>query len=200
MSVRNNYCAKSRVCRGGVSPRPSAEVPGAIQEALGALRHLHRAGRCDTGSTGNLCPSGVADGGQVGYPGVPQVALGVSSGLPGDTPEHRHLIRVCKLPTRVRGFSTSTPPRLSFPIRVTGPQGLVTTTAVLGVSSRQPICTPCPGLAPAPLPRGSNRGLSHPWALAPLSVPPLTLCLISKYISRGSASSCWSLVCLSQPD
>lgn len=87
----------------------------------------------------------MADGGQVGYPGVPQVALGVSSGLPGDTPEHRHLIRVCKhpaLPTRVHGFSTSTPPCLSFPIRVTGPQGLVTTTAVLGVSSRQPICTP----------------------------------------------------------
>lgn len=63
-------------------------MPGAIQEALGDLRRLRRVGRCDTGSTGNLCPSGVTDGGQVGYPRVSQIALGVSSAMLRDTPKY----------------------------------------------------------------------------------------------------------------
>lgn len=66
----------------------SAEVPSAIQEALGDLRHVHRAGRCDTGSTGNLCLSGMTDGSQVGFARVPQMALGVSSSMLRDTPKY----------------------------------------------------------------------------------------------------------------
>lgn len=86
--MQSNYAADSKVFKLGVQLSHPAKVPGAIQEALGDLRHLHGAGRCDTGSTGNLCPSGMTDGGQVGYPRVSQMALGVSSVVLRDTPKY----------------------------------------------------------------------------------------------------------------
>lgn len=62
----------------------SAEAPGATQEAQGALSCLLRAGRGDTGSTGNLRPSGVTDGVQVGDTRVPG---GVTSAVLRGAPE-----------------------------------------------------------------------------------------------------------------
>lgn len=50
------------------------EVPGTVWDALGHLRHLHRALRSDPGSTGDSCFSGLVVKGQVGY----------SKGIPSD--------------------------------------------------------------------------------------------------------------------
>lgn len=171
----------------------SAEAPGATQVAQGAPSCLLGTGRGDTGSTGNLRPSGVTDGVQVGDARVPG---GVTSAALRGAPEligAWDVWHVASPPEPAHVYFRQLPLRASVSPVVLGDH--VALLSLVRLSLQAELALALLGLL---APAVSSLGLNCPQAPIP-SRPPLTMCLLSKYSSCSFGFQLPAL-CLSQQD